>query len=491
MKKSLLFAIAFTLGILCVSSANAEVTLWPVPEGETPSALWKVQVNGSDAAPLSARTADAPFEKYNYGGEYAFLSLDADERVELKITPNVGKEIDALTVRPLSLGIKPTKNDDGSFSVAVDKPCQFSVEYNGREHPLLVFVNPPEKDVPNADDPNVVYYGPGVHEPEGGKVELTDNQTLYLAPGAVVKCQIYAHGKNIAIRGRGVVDSSKWPWPTGPCPHVVSINSSQNVRLEGIIIRGASHWTVVPVNCDDVLIENIKLCGGRVQNDDGINPCNSRRVAVRNTFIRTDDDCMALKGLDVNNGNCEDVTVENCVFWCDRARIVLMGHESRAPYMRNVTFRNIDVIHAQTRNFLFEPGERMIMENVLVENVNFEMGVENALTSEELEKMQNIDISQLKFNVDVANRDNWLFVGRPVVNQYMHTQEPGHIKNVVIRNINVTGDLSYAGILFNGADETHRTDGVTLENITVFGKKLDANSPLIHIGDHTDNVEIK
>ena len=55
----------------------------------------------------------------------------------------------------------------------------------------------------------------------------------------------------------------------------------------------------------------------------------------------------------------------------------------------------------------------------------------------------------------------------------------------------MTGDLSYAGILFNGADETHRTDGVTLENITVFGKKLDANSPLIHIGDHTDNVEIK
>ena len=183
MKKSLLLAIAFTLGILCVSSVNAEVTLWPVPEGETPSALWKVQVNGSDATPLSARTADPPFEKYNYGGEYAFLSLDADERVKLKITPNVGKEIDALTVRPLSLGIKPTKNEDGSFSVDVDKPCQFSVEYNGREHPLLVFVNPPEKDVPNADDPNVVYYGPGVHEPEGGKVELTDNQTLYLAPG--------------------------------------------------------------------------------------------------------------------------------------------------------------------------------------------------------------------------------------------------------------------------------------------------------------------
>ena len=488
--KHAVVATIFAFLALAVASANAKVVVTPLPDGEEPSARWSVQVNEQDAPLYGARTADAPFKKYNYGGDYAFLSVDADEPLTFRVKPrDVAPE--ALTVRPASLGIVPTKNDDGSFSFAVDKPCRFSVEYNGREHPLLVFVNEPEKDVPDPSDPNVVFFGPGVHEPENGRVALTDNQTLYLAPGAVVKCGIHAQGKNITIRGRGIVDSTPWEWRHGPTGHVVSLENSQNVKIEGIIIRGASRWTLVPINCDDVDIDNVKICGGRVQNDDGINPCNSRRVHVKNTFIRSDDDCMALKGLENEYGNCEDVTAENCVFWCDRARIVLMGHESRAPYMRRVTFRNIDVIHAQTRNFLLEPGERMRMEDVLFENIRFETGADNALSPEALEKMKDLDASKLRFDIDVANKDNWLFVARPAVNQYMRTQEPGYIKNITIRNIAVDGALSYCGMLFSGADAEHRLEGLTIENVEMFGLKFDKESPLLHIGDFVDGIDVK
>lgn len=488
--KHILSAILFIAAALGASAANAEVKLWPVPKDEAPSTIWTVSVNGEAAQTVGARTADPPFDSYDYGGNYAFLSVDADEPVTLRVAKRMGEKPESLQIRPASLGLVPTRNEDGSFSVTVDKPCRFSVEYNGREHPLLVFVNPIEKDVPNPDDPNVVYYGPGVHHPANDRIELTDNQTLYLAPGAIVQCGVYVHGKNVSIRGRGVIDSTPWNWTRGPTGHVVSLRDSQNVSIEGIVIRGASRWTLVPVNCDDVTIDNIKICGGRVQNDDGINPCNSRRVTVRNSFVRTDDDCMALKGLDVNYGNCEDITVENCVFWCDRARIVLMGHESRAPYMRRVVFRDVDVIHSQTRNFLLEPGEKMKMEDVTLENIRFEMGEENALPAEALEKMKTLDTSRLRFDIDVANKDNWLFVGRPTVNQYMHTQEPGYISNVTIRGITVTGPTSYCGILFSGADENHRTDGLTIEDVVVFGEKLDANSPLIHVGDFIDNVKL-
>ena len=37
------------------------------------------------------------------------------------------------------------------------------------------------------------------------------------------------------------------------------------------------------------------------------------------------------------NNNVENITVENCILWCDRARIFLLGHESRAPFMRDIT----------------------------------------------------------------------------------------------------------------------------------------------------------
>lgn len=481
--------LALALAAVALGTARAQEQKWQVPDGEKVSEFWSVELDGQNIDVATARTADAPFDEYDYGGEYAFVSVDANKPITLRIREKSGANLDDLTIRPKSLGIEPKRAKDGAILVKVDKPCRFSLEYDGRLHPLLVFVNPPERDVPDPNDPNVLYFVPGVHRAD--KIELRDDQTLYLAPGAFVQGGIAVRGKNVKIRGRGVLDSSPWKWPEGPTGHVVDIADSQNVSIEGIIIRGASHWTIVPYNSEDVSISNVKICGGRVQNDDGINPCNSRCVSISNCFIRTDDDCVALKGLDEAKGNCEDVTVENCVFWCDRARIVLMGHESRAPYMRRVAFKNCDVIHSQTRNFLLEPGELMRMEDVLFENIRFETGKENALSPEALEKMKDIDTKSLRFDIDVANKDNWLFVGRPTVNQYMKTQEPGYIKNVVIRNISVDGPASYCGILFSGADEIHRTEGLTIENVSLFGTKLGPDSPLIHIGDFIDNVEIK
>ncbi|MDO4587948.1 MAG: glycosyl hydrolase family 28 protein [Planctomycetia bacterium] len=471
--------------LLLTSPMAAEVKIWPVPEGEPLSSFWDVEINGQNIGVLTARTADPPFEKYHYGGEYAFLSVDTDEPIVLKIREKTDRSTDNLTIRPLSLGLVAEKKNDGSFDITIANPCRFSVELNGREHPLLIFVNPLEKNVPQAGE-NVIVYGPGIHEPEDGRISLVDNQTLYLAPGAIVHCGIQVKGKNIRICGRGIIDSSRWEWRHGPTDHVISIRDSKNVSLEGVIIRGPSHWTVVPVHSEDISIQNIKICGGRVQNDDGINPCNSQRVQISDCFIRTDDDCIAIKGLDNNWGNCEDITVENSVFWCDRARIVLMGHESRAPFMRRITFRNCDIIHSQSRNFLLEPGENMRLENILLENLRFETGLENALNSEAM-----VDAKTLRFDIDTPAKENWLFVGRPVVNRYMQTQVPGFIRDCTIRNISVTGPVSYAGILFSGADDEHTTDGLFIENIILFNEKMPTDSPRLHFGDHLNNVEVR
>lgn len=475
--------------LLTAGVLNAEVRIAPVPDGEPVSGTWSVAVNGESARVLTARTADPPFESYDYGGVYGIVSVDADEPVTFTVTEKSGRSLDALTIRPASLGLEAKNKTDHSFEVTVTKSCQFSVETNGRERPLLIFVNPPEKDVPSPDDPFVRWFGPGIHDPENGRIDLADNQTLYLAPGAIVRGGVAATGKNIRICGRGVIDSTPWKWPTGPTPHVVSLTACDGVAVEGVIVRGASRWTIVPRNCDNVTIENVKICGGRVQNDDGINPCNSRNVAIRDCFIRTDDDCIALKGLDRSEGNCEDIAVENCVFWCDRARIVLMGHESRAPFMRRITFRNCDIIHSQGRNFLMEPGEEMALSNLLFEKIRFEIGDPN--TSPKTDADQRPETAGIRFDIDTGAKENWLFVGRPAVNQYMTLKKPGHIADCVLRDISVTGVPEYCGILFSGADAEHKTDGLTVEGMTLFGRPLEADSANVHLGDFLDRVEIR
>lgn len=345
--------------------------------------------------------------------------------------------------------------------VTLPGPRKISIEPEGKRGPLLLFANPLEENPPKPDDPNVVYFGPGVHRPE--RIVLKSHQTLYLAGGAVVKGGVIAEGENIRILGRGILDSSDWEWRKGPTPTVISIQGS-DVEVSGITVRGASHWTIVPVHSQRVTIRNVKICGGRVQNDDGINPCNSQDVLITDCFIRSDDDCVAMKGLNFieGNNNVERIRVENCVLWCDRARIFLLGHESRAPFMRDITLTNLDIIHFSMTPFLLEPGEDMRLENVLVENVRL-----HGEGQRELIRL------------------------RPVVNQYMRKKTPGFIKDITFRNITVEGPPGPYRVQIYGADEEHNVRDVIFENVTILGEKLGRESDRLEIGPHVDGIKFQ
>lgn len=58
----------------------------------------------------------------------------------------------------------------------------------GSIKPLALCVTPLENDVPAAGDTNVVYFGPGVHEP--GVIKPVFGQTVYLPPGARKKAGV-------------------------------------------------------------------------------------------------------------------------------------------------------------------------------------------------------------------------------------------------------------------------------------------------------------
>ena len=234
-----------------------------------------------------------------------------------------------------------------------------------------------------------------------------------------------------------------------------------NVEVSGITIRGSSHWTIVPNASRDVTVRNVKLCGARVQNDDGINPCNSQNVLISDCFIRTDDDCVAMKGLDLRrpNNNVENIVVENCTLWCDRARIFLLGHESRAAFMHNITLRNLEIIHFTMTAFLLEPGEEMRLEDVRIENVRIHGEGQR-------------ELARLK----------------PVVNQYMQNKVPGHVRSVHFKNVEVYARPGSYLVQLEGADAQHQVQGVTLEKVKVLGQELKADSPNIKVGQQVEGV---
>jgi len=447
------------MSLLAVGAARGQskVVTWPAPAGEKLSDPYQVWANGKPVDVYVARTLDPPFagKHWDYGGPYGFASFDTSGPVTVRITSK--RSLRSVVVRPVSSGIRPKLVDDHTVTLELDGPRKLSIEPDGRKGPLLLFANPLEDAAPKPDAPGVVYFGPGVHKPE--RIELKSGQTLYLAGGAVVKGEVLAQGTNIRICGRGILDGSDWEWRKGPVGNLIAIRNSQDVEIRDIVLRGSCHWTLVPRNCQRVTVRNVKICNSRVQNDDGINPCNSQDVLITDCFIRSDDDCVALKGIDFSgsNSNVERITVEHCILWCDRARIFLLGHESRAQFMRQITLRDLDIIHATMIPFLFEPGEDMRLENVTVEHIR----------------------------MHGAGQREFIRL-RPVVNQYMRKKVPGFIRDVRFRNITIEGQPGEYLVQIEGADEEHNVRDVTFENISINGQMLTQGSERLRMGRHAE-----
>lgn len=440
----------------------AQVVTAPAPQGETLSTQYEVQAGGQVVPVYTARVLDPPFagKDYDYGGPYSFAGFDVAGAVEVRIRSD--RPLSNLVIRPANPHVKIRLADTNTAILSLPGPCKLSVEPEGRKGPLLLFANPLEEHPPRASQagPHLIYFGPGVHRP--GKITLTNHQSLYLAGGAVVKGGILAEGENIRIYGRGILDGSDWEWRKGPTPHVVSLCGT-NLEVNGITIRGASHWTIVPRNSRNVTVRNVKICGARVQNDDGINPCNSQEVRITDCFIRSDDDCIAMKGLDLSgaNNHVERITVENCILWCDRARIFLLGHESRAAFMRDITLRNLDIIHYSMTPFLFEPGEEMRLQEVSIADIRIHGEGQDSL-------------ARLK----------------PVVNQYMRAKVPGYISDVRFRNVVLDGKPGPYRIQISGADEWHDVRNVSFENVRIAGEKLADGSKRLEVGPHVSGLRL-
>jgi len=450
---------AFLGGLLAAQAmSRAAVVTYAAPAGEALSSEYEVVAQGKKVDVYTARVLDPPFagQQWDFGGPYAFANFDMEGRVTVRVTAK--RFLTNAVVRPQFPDVQLKLLDDHTVSITFGSARKVSFEPDGKNGPLLLFANPMEKDAPKASAPNVIYFGPGIHQ--AGRVDVGDNQTVYLAGGAVVKGAIVAQGSNIRILGRGILDGSDYEWRKGPANFTVSITGT-NVEVSGITIRGSSHWTIVPRASRNVTVRNVKLCGSRVQNDDGINPCNSQEVLITDCFIRSDDDCVAMKGLDLKtpNNNVENVVVENCTLWCDRARIFLLGHESRAAYMRHITLRNLEIIHYTMTPFLLEPGEEMRLEDVHIENVKLHGEGQG-------------EIARLK----------------PVVNQYMQNKVPGHVRDVHFKNVEVYGKPGAYLMQLEGADAQHQVQDVTFENVVVLGAKLQTDSPNMKLGQQVEGV---
>jgi hypothetical protein len=446
-------------------------------DGSDPDSPYRVRVGGQPATVYRAHTWDPGYVP-SYGGTYWFCSFDMAGPVQVEVSTT--RSLDKLVVLPESRGVvvKVTGTD---AMMQFSQPGQIVFEPDGKNGPLLLFANPPEATPPDKNDLNVKYFGPGLHRADA--IQLTDNQTLYLAPGAVVQGGIHARGRNITIRGRGILDGLPYPRFKGPTRYPVLLENCRNLTVEGIVIKDGWSWTFVPRGCDGIRVENVKLLCARVENGDGFDPVNSRNVTLVNSFIRSDDDCISPKGMGADwldfyraedagrltGAPMDNLIVEHSILWTDRAHVWRLGAECVTPVMRNFIFRDIDVLHfadlwtADEVPFCIslEPSDDLTQENIVFENIRIRTSGQRGL-------------------IDV----------RPKVTQWARQPVPGRIQNVVFRNVSFTGPAGKAPgrVRVSGPGPKHSVANVRFENVTRNGEILSATAAGVELLGFIDGI---
>ncbi len=283
-------------------------------------------------------------------------------------------------------------------------------------------------------------------------------------------------GKNITVRGRGIIDGKAIP--RSRRRNLLLVQDSENVSVEGICLFDSSSWTF-PIKCsDNVHVDNIKLTGWR-GNADGIDISNSRDVMVENSFMRTFDDLVVLKSFR-GLGEVYNIHVRKCVLWNELAHALSVGAEV-CEDVTNVLFEDCDVIH--------------------------DVGRETALRVYHCDSAVISDVTFQNIRVEEGRRLISMWIGRT---RWTHTEERGHIKNIVFRDITTTSApidptlkgfqdatdwkpyeiVDHASVEVIGYDEGHLVENVTFDNVVIDGKKFDENST-IFVNEFARNIEFK
>jgi len=510
-----------------------------IPSGEKISDDFEISLNGISAKAYSARVSAMPFNRGWPGKqrplwqteEASFLTFAMDEPVNVELKALT--EFNEVIVRPLSKKIKP-ETDGQNIRFTIEKPGQYTVELDGIHKALHIFANPVQKFNLSQEDENVIYFGPGIHNP--GIIEVKSGQCVYIDQDAVVYGSIIALGaNNVRVTGYGVLDGSnqkrdksilipmdykrrnilsdkihpalegyplndvvlpvegtsvfesrdqfrnfldKWDAFCG-CIHFYNCT---NTEINGIVMRDSAGFTVIEANCVNAVCDNVKLIGMWRYNSDGIDIFNSQNCVIRNSFLRNFDDCIVLKGIPGwDRQNVENILIENCITWCDWGRNLEIGAETNAPEYKNIVFRNCDCIHCADVAIDIQHTDRADVHDVLFEDIRVEYSKHDVRP-----KLQESDDMVFEVEYGMAYL---IFIGIEE-GSYSNDNVKGNVSNVRLKNIQAFSESSeLAPISVIGYSKEAAVKSVLIENLYFNGEKITDKS-VMTTNEFTENIQI-
>ncbi|WP_225095669.1 glycosyl hydrolase family 28 protein [Streptomyces sp. CoH27] len=415
------------------TNTSFKVRVRTAPDGDWQTLdIWRPQLEEINPATGSGKVYNSSMVYFDFRGS-----------AEIEVTYLKGGTTKA-RIRPDSLGITPDLLGD-TLRFTLDEPRDVVVQINDEIFDCLhIVTHHIDPNPPSADDPDILYFGPGVHSVTGNVFAVPSGKTVYLAGGAVLTAQVYF--KNVekaAVTGRGVITS-----PTNG----ILCEGSKNIRIEDVIVLNPRGGYVTTLGeSQHVHINKLRGFSSR-GNGDGIDIFSSSDVVIDGCFLRTSDDCIALYAHRWNYyGDTRDITVQNCTLWADVAHPVNIGTHGNtdAPeVIENLVIKNLDILDHREPQMNYQgcialnPGDSNLIQNVRIEDIRIE---------------------DFRWG-QVLNM-------RVMYNTKYNTSVGRGIENVYIKNLSYTGTHANPSI-FVGYDADHAIKNVTFENLVINGRVI-------------------
>jgi hypothetical protein len=146
----------------------------------------------------------------------------------------------------------------------------------------------------------------------------------------------------------------------------INIVGCKNVKVTGITLKNSSDWVQDYRQCDNVVIDRIKVQSTAYWNNDGLDITDSKNVRITNCYINSSDDAICLKSEDARF-LCENIYIDSCTVRSS-ANGFKLGTASFGGF-KNIVVRNLTVYDTYRSAIALESVDGGILENIDIRGV--------------------------------------------------------------------------------------------------------------------------
>lgn len=433
--------IAILFSLLLTFSINAQVKVYANPDPENKSgfhlksAVYKVQVMQNGKAFESfVYSSQTNFEKPEQQSDYNhWTTFEFKGKIEVCVTRLDG-DFQQARIYPAKHNITAvvTRNE---LRFVVDKPGKYFIDVQGmEEHPLFVFADVIEKNIPSKKDKNVIWFEAGKVHNAGLQYKVPNGKTVYIEGGAVVWGTFWCEDGNqkTSVRGKGVITtrSSERKPNAENIPFTTVYGVNTDMLVEGVTITDPVKFCILGRSI--VETKNVKLFAWYHQTDGWGGGDDS---FIDNSFIKVFDDNVKLYGHNQKASN-----------------LVIYQQHNGAPFQlswggqsgQDCVVDNIDIVKCWVNKkggagnsglLNLRKGSDKFIGNISIKNVRADQGLYQLL--------------------GIGNDKN------------------GSVKNLVLENIVISGQQMQLSYIENGS--AAKTTGIIIKNVKIGEACFSAN----------------